>query len=367
MTFSQQDKHHMKTALDLSRRGLGNVWPNPAVGCVIVNTDGQVISRGWTQPSGRPHAEAVALAQAGRAAEGATAYVTLEPCSHYGKTPPCAKSLIDAKVSRVVIATSDPDPRVSGAGVKMLQEAGIQVDEGLFKEEADEINAGFFNRITKKRPYITLKVATTLDGYIASVTGHSKWITGPSARMRGHLLRSQNDAILVGAGTAIADDPSLNTRFVGAGDVDQPVRIVLDSKLGLKGQRPKLLEIANAESPVWLINSVEVEEQLSDFVSIVPTHAMKDGRIDVVSAAETIADQGITRLLIEGGGQVAASFLKAGLVDQIYWFRAPSIIGGDGLPAIASLKIEDLIDMPRFELWSTQQCGEDHLTILKNK
>ena len=205
MTVSQFDLAHMRAALALARRGLGNTWPNPAVGCVIVN-EGRVVGRGWTQRGGRPHAETEALARAGSAATGATAYVTLEPCSHHGKTPPCAEALIGARIARVVAAVEDPDPRVSGAGIARLRDAGVEVETGLCAEEAAELNAGFFCRVTHGRPLVTLKLATSLDGRIATANGESRWITGPAARERAHLLRATHDAVLVGTGTAFADD-----------------------------------------------------------------------------------------------------------------------------------------------------------------
>ncbi len=205
---SFDDKEHMLHALSLARRGLGNTWPNPAVGCVLVR-DGHVVGRGWTQPGGRPHAETQALAQAGRAARGAMAYVTLEPCSHYGKTPPCAQSLIDAGVCRVVAALHDPDERVSGRGFRMLEEAGITVSVGVCAQEAERLNAGYFLRQRVGRPWVTLKTATGLDGKIAMKSGESQWITGPSARHRVHRLRAEYDAVAVGIGTVLADNPTL--------------------------------------------------------------------------------------------------------------------------------------------------------------
>lgn len=347
MSFSTQDKAHMQTALNLARRGLGNVWPNPSVGCVLVNDSGNIVGRGNTNIGGRPHAEAEALSQAGDAARGTTAYVTLEPCSHHGKTPPCAVALIEAGIKRVIIATTDPDPRVSGKGISMLKEKGVCVEEGLCKSEADQINAGFFSRITQNRPYVSLKVATTLDGYIASATGKSKWITGSAARHKGHLLRSQNDAILVGSGTAFSDDPLLDCRIEGATARDQPVRVVLDSKKRLS-RDSRLFKSATGDTPVWILNHQETRSD-DDTVGLefVKVSVNETGLI-VKDILKVLADRGITRLLIEGGGKVASSFLKYNLVDEIHWFRAPSIMGGDGLPSISSLSISELVDMPRF-------------------
>jgi diaminohydroxyphosphoribosylaminopyrimidine deaminase/5-amino-6-(5-phosphoribosylamino)uracil reductase len=221
----------MRAALALARRGLGRVAPNPAVGCVLVK-DGRVVGRGWTQAGGRPHAETEALARAGEAARGATAYVTLEPCSHHGKTPPCAESLIAAGISRSVVALEDPDPRVSGSGLTLLREAGIAVDTGLLAEAAAEVNAGYLMRTRTGRPLVTLKLATTLDGRIATRAGESRWITGPLARARAHLLRAESDAVLVGSGTAVTDNPRLDVRLPGL-EGRSPLRVLLDGRLRL--------------------------------------------------------------------------------------------------------------------------------------
>ncbi|MEM9585629.1 MAG: bifunctional diaminohydroxyphosphoribosylaminopyrimidine deaminase/5-amino-6-(5-phosphoribosylamino)uracil reductase RibD, partial [Pseudomonadota bacterium] len=224
------DARFMALALSLGRRGLGRTWPNPAVGCVIVK-GGRILGRGWTQPGGRPHAETEALAQAGSSARGADVYVSLEPCAHHGKTPPCAQALIDAGVVRVVIATQDPDPRVSGQGSEMLRAAGIGVDIGVMEDEALADNAGFFSRIELDRPFVTLKLASSFDGRIATATGESQWITGADTRRYVHGLRARHDAIMVGGGTARKDDPSLTVR--GLGTAWQPARIVVSRRLDL--------------------------------------------------------------------------------------------------------------------------------------
>src|SRR5579872_6272521 len=249
MANMQLDLAHMRASLGLARRGLGNTWPNPAVGCVLVR-EGRVVGRGWTQAGGRPHAEAEALARAGRAARGATAYVTLEPCSHHGKTPPCAEALIAAGIARVVAAIEDPDPRVSGRGIARLKEAGITVETGPCADEAVELNAGFLCRVKHGRPLVTLKLATSLDGRIATASGESRWITGAAARERAHLLRATQDAVLVGTGTALADDPQLTCRLPGLED-RSPVRVVIDRNLRL----PATLRLFSEARPVptWLV------------------------------------------------------------------------------------------------------------------
>src|SRR5262245_58482979 len=246
-----EDLGHMRAALALAARGLGRTWPNPAVGCVLVR-GGHVVGRGWTQPGGRPHAETEALARAGEAARGATAYVSLEPCAHTGKTPPCADALIAAGIGRVVAAVQDPDPRVSGRGLARLRDAGLAVVTGMCAAEAAELNAGFFTRIKQGRPLVSLKLATSLDGRTATRSGDSRWITGDAARRRAHALRATHDAILVGTGTALADDPELTCRLPGLGD-RSPVRVVLDRQLRLP-DAAKLLATAH-EVPTWVIRA----------------------------------------------------------------------------------------------------------------
>src|SRR5215218_7029847 len=253
--MADDDLNHMRAALALARRGVGSTWPNPSVGCVIVRDGpggGQVVGRGWTQPGGRPHAEAEALARAGEAARGATAYVTLEPCSHWGRTPPCCDALIAAGVARVVVATGDPDPRVDGRGLRQLREAGIAVEQGLLETEARAVIAGFVRRITRGLPLVTLKLATSLDGRIATATGESRWITGDAARRAAHGLRASHDAVLVGSGTVLADDPDLTCRNPGMARV--PIaRVVADTRLRTPlGSR--LVRTAR-EAPTWIITS----------------------------------------------------------------------------------------------------------------
>ncbi|MEO0719915.1 MAG: bifunctional diaminohydroxyphosphoribosylaminopyrimidine deaminase/5-amino-6-(5-phosphoribosylamino)uracil reductase RibD, partial [Pseudomonadota bacterium] len=243
----------MRAALDLARRGLGRTWPNPAVGCVIVK-DGELVSRGWTQPGGRPHAEVEALARAGSSAQGATVYVTLEPCAHHGVTPPCSEALVSAGVARVVTAFEDPDPRVAGRGHDLLRAAGIEVTTGLMETEARNVNAGYLMRRDKGRPFLTLKLASTLDGRIATSAGESKWITGEESRRRVHLLRASHDAILVGAGTARADDPGLDVRLPGL-EMRSPVRIVADSRLSLPMESQ--LAQSTPQRPLWMLHGSE--------------------------------------------------------------------------------------------------------------
>ncbi len=351
----------MRAALVLARRGLGRVWPNPAVGCVLVDGDANIIGRGWTQPGGRPHAETEALKRAGDRAKGATAYVTLEPCNHHAKTPPCAPALIEAGVTRAVIATTDPDPRVAGQGLERLKAGGIEVMQGVCREEAEHLNAGFFLRITEDRPLFTLKCATTLDGRIATHTGDSQWITGVPARTFAHRLRAEHDAIMIGSGTALADDPSLTCRLPGM-EERSPVRIVADSHLRLP-LTANLVKTA-ATVPTWLItlptHDPERRRAFEDAgVVLIEVDANAAGRPDLERAAYALAGRGLTRVLVEGGGHLAAGLLNTGLVDQVAWFRSPMLIGGNGIPAVAAFGVDKLDHAPAFLRMGLDEAGPD--------
>ncbi len=352
---------YLGLALALAARGLGNVWPNPAVGCAVVG-HGRIVGRGWTQPGGRPHAESVALKQAGVLAKGATAYVSLEPCAHHGQTPPCAEALIAAGIARVVIAAPDPDPRVDGRGAEMLDAAGIAVDWAgpAIAGQAAALNAGFLSRINRNRPLVTLKLASTLDGRIATAQGESQWITGAAARARGHLLRAEHDAILVGIGTALADDPELTCRLPGMA-ARSPVRVVLDSRLRLL--HDSRLVRGAGDHPLWLLTGAggDAASLQARGCEIISTQLAGNGRIDLAAALESLAGRGITRLLVEGGSAVATAFLAAGLVDNLAWFRAPSLIGGDGLPVFGALGLAVLEQMPRFQRQGIENLGDDVL------
>lgn len=355
MQKQKSDARFMALALSLGRRGMGRVWPNPAVGCVIVR-DGVIVGRGRTADGGRPHAETEALCQAGDKARGATAYVSLEPCSHHGKTPPCANALIDAGIAEVVVATGDPNPQVSGAGIAMLEAAGIAVRMGILKEQADADHAGFFLKQTRGRPYITLKLATTLDGHIATTTGDSQWITGPQARRLVHAMRARHDAVMVGAGTVRADDPMLDVRDMGA--ERQPVRVVISSDLNLP-TNGKLARTAK-DQPVWLCHSPAADAR--DWKAL-GAHSIlakaKGSNVDLSDAMGQLAGAGLTRIFCEGGGQLAASLMKAGLVDELVLFNGPKVIGGDGMSALGTLGVTVLENAPRFELLEHRAIGGD--------
>lgn len=351
------DIRHMRHALGLAQRGLGRTAPNPSVGCVIV-ADGRIVGRGWTQPGGRPHAETQALAEAGLAAKGATAYVTLEPCAHYGKTPPCALALMDAKIARVVVAVTDPDPRVCGKGIAMLRAARIAVTEGVCQKEAFALNQGFFLTKTSSRPLVTLKLATSLDGKIASAGGESQWITGAEARRYGHMLRARHDAILVGIGTALADDPALTCRVAGLED-RSPMRVVLDSDLRLPAWS-KLVKTAR-QQPTLVFTVQDDHKWSEDGVVVVKVARDARGRPDCTAVVTELAQRGITRLLIEGGAGVAASFLDRDLVDRLELFTAPTLLGGGGVSAVDALGALSLSEVPRFNRISRRYIGADLL------
>ena len=352
----------MRAALTLARRGLGEVWPNPAVGCVIVK-DGNVVGRGWTQFGGRPHAETEALRRAGNAATGACVYVTLEPCNHLGKTPPCAQALLDSGVDRVVTAMEDPDPRTAGGGHMRLQSGGIEVVTGVLADEAAALNAGFLLRVTTGRPMATLKIATTLDGKIAAQGGESRWITGVEARTRGHLLRATHDAIMVGVGTAIADAPALTCRIPGI-ENRSPLRVVVDSQLRLP--LDSSLVATAGETPTWILTAAEGDaSQLEgQGVEIVRVKAGADGRVDLVAGLDALGARGITRLLIEGGGALAASCVRAALIEEIYWFRSGGLMGADGIDAVAALGIGEPNEMALFERLDLLPVGDDVMETL---
>ncbi|MCV2877559.1 bifunctional diaminohydroxyphosphoribosylaminopyrimidine deaminase/5-amino-6-(5-phosphoribosylamino)uracil reductase RibD [Sedimentimonas flavescens] len=357
--MNEADARFMRLALSLAARGLGNVWPNPAVGCVIVS-QGRIVGRGWTQPGGRPHAERRALDQAGAAARGATAYVTLEPCAHHGKTPPCAEGLVAAGVARVVSAMTDPDPRVAGRGHAMLRAAGVLVDEGLLEDEARDLQAGFLSRIERGRPWVALKLASSFDGRIALASGESQWITGPEARARVHALRAQFDAVLVGGGTARADDPLLTVR--GFRPPRQPVRVVASARLDLpRGRLAGSLD----QAPLWLAHGAEAPREARRFwqdlgAELIELPCGAEG-LEAPPLMQALGARGLTRVFCEGGGQFAASLMRAGVVDELIGFTAGVGLGADARPALGGLGLERLADAPRFDLVEVTRIGGDVL------
>ena len=359
MTEDQLNRF-MAMALSLGRRGQGNTWPNPAVGCVIVKA-GRVVGRGWTQPGGRPHAEVMALRQAGDAAIGADVFVTLEPCAHHGKTPPCCDALIEARVGRVHIATTDPDPRTAGQGIARLKDASVEVVLGRMEAEADADNAGFFNRIVEGRPLVTLKLASSFDGRIATGTGESQWITGPTARRAVHAMRMRHDAVMVGGGTARVDDPSLTVRDLGA--VQQPTRVVISRRLDL----PLMGALARTaqEIPVLLCHGSDADKTLkqtwSDLGATLIECKVTGSQLDPRDILTQLGTHGLTRVFCEGGSTLAASLIEAQLVDHLVGFTAGVTIGAEGLPNIGALGIGKLREAARFELRDVRQVGGDVL------
>jgi diaminohydroxyphosphoribosylaminopyrimidine deaminase/5-amino-6-(5-phosphoribosylamino)uracil reductase len=359
------DERFMRLALTLGRRGLGRTWPNPAVGAVVVR-DGVIVGRGWTQPGGRPHAEPEALARAGEAARGATLYVTLEPCSHFGKSPPCVDAVIASGIARVVSAIEDPNPEVAGQGHARLRAAGITVDVGLGAAEAARDHAGHFRRIRDKRPHVILKLAVSADDKIGAAGHKPVAITGEAARARVHLLRAQCDAILVGINTVLADDPLLNCRLPGM-EVRSPVRLVLDRALRIPGTS-RLVHSAR-ETPLWVITS-----DLSDAPA-----AMKLGAagaqvirvaatanphgLDLPAVLRALSEKGITRLMVEGGARVALSFVAADLIDEVWLLRGPDMVGADGVPALDALPLSSITQSPGFRVRASEDVGKDTLTI----
>lgn len=356
--MSETDKRYMALALALGQRGQGTCWPNPSVGCVIVQ-DGRIVGRGWTQPGGRPHAETEALQQAGSRARGATAYVSLEPCAHHGQTPPCAQALIDAGVARVVSAIEDSDPRVAGQGFAMLCDAGIDVTTGVLADQAARDHAGFFLKTEQGRPFVTLKLASSFDGRIATESGHSQWITGPASRRAVHAMRATHDAVMVGAGTARVDDPSLTVRDLGI--ERQPVRVVVSRHLDI----PLMGQLARTASkiPVWLCHGPSPDAERAKAweglgAKLIPC-ALRDHHIDAADLLQQLGQAGLTRVFCEGGSSLAASLLVDELVDELIGFSAGLAIGAEGLPAIGALGMDRLDEAPRFELLETRIIGQD--------
>jgi diaminohydroxyphosphoribosylaminopyrimidine deaminase/5-amino-6-(5-phosphoribosylamino)uracil reductase len=358
-----EDARFMALAFALGRRGLGRTWPNPAVGAVIVRNDGAgpvIVGRGWTQPSGRPHAETEALQRAGEAARGATLYVTLEPCSHHGKTPPCADAIVAAGVARVVSAMVDPNPEVSGAGHWRLAEAGVLVEVGVGAEEAARAHAGHIRRVRDGRPHVMLKLAVSADGKAGLAGRRPAAITGEPARARVHDLRAISDAVVTGIGTALADDPLLTCRLPGMAK-RSPVRIVLDSTLRLPPE--SRLAATARETPLWIVASEaapnERAEALQQRGAEVLSVASSGGELDLASMLRNLAERGITRLMVEAGPILAAAFVAADLVDEAILLRAPASIGTDGIDALEGRPLEALTRSDRLVLTGSETVGVD--------
>ena len=364
-TTSDLDTRMMAIALAMAARGLGRTAPNPSVGAVIVDEgSGEVISRGWTQPGGRPHAETEAIARAGARARGATLYVTLEPCSHFGKTPPCAEGVIAAGLKRTVVAILDPDPRVSGRGMRMLRAAGLEVKRGVLAEAAHWITHGHILRVTQRRPHIQIKMARGADGTVPrGEAGRPVWVTGPEARAHGHLLRAKADAILVGGGTVRDDDPELICRLPGMAD-RSPVRVIVASKQ-LPPQSSKLVTTAR-QTPVWIaVPSSTDAAALAPYIEagckILPVASM-DGRPWLPAVCEALVAEGITRLLVEGGPTLWRAFASAGFVDEVLCYRA---LRGDVTSGMSGARsdLQALSPAHTFDLVECRNVGADGLYV----
>jgi diaminohydroxyphosphoribosylaminopyrimidine deaminase/5-amino-6-(5-phosphoribosylamino)uracil reductase len=364
LASQEADRRFMQLALTLGRRGLGRTWPNPAVGAVVVKDD-VIVGRGWTQPGGRPHAEPEALRRAGDAARGATLYVTLEPCSHFGRSPPCADAVIAAGIARVVAAIEDPNPLVAGQGHAKLRAAGIAVDVGLCAAEAARDHAGHFRRVRDRRPHVILKLAVSSDDKIAA-SGHKPVaITGEAAKSCVHLLRAQCDAILVGIGTVLADDPLLTCRLPGMA-ARSPVRAVLDRGLRIPGD--SRLVYSARETPLWLLASELAEAAAATKLGAAGAQVIRIAPedtpgLDLNAVLHALSERGVTRLLVEGGSRVASSFVAAGLADEIWLLRGPDPIGADGIAALDALPLTSITQSPAFHIRASETLGKDTLTV----
>jgi diaminohydroxyphosphoribosylaminopyrimidine deaminase/5-amino-6-(5-phosphoribosylamino)uracil reductase len=360
------DERLMAAANSIGRRNLGQTFPNPAVGALIVRFDSGepvVVARGWTAAGGRPHAETEAIRLAGEAARGATTYVTLEPCAHYGRTPPCANAIVNAGIARAVVAVEDPNPEVKHRGVAMLREAGIEVVLGVGAREALITHAGHFRRMIDGRPHIILKIAVSADGKTGHAGRRPAEISCPESRAEAHMLRATSDAVLVGSGTVLADDPMLNCRLPGMAS-RSPIRVVLDGGLRLP-IGSKLVRTAR-EIPVWVLTAEDASRDAAQALSAAGVEIMRvaarDGRIDLAAAMQTLGGRGITRLLVEGGPILCARLLQSDFVDEVVVVRSPRALGTDAIDAIEGMLLSALTASPRLRLIAQRMAGADELT-----
>ena len=361
------DRRWMRVALAEARRAEGRTAPNPPVGCAIVSAGGQLLASGHTAVGGRPHAETEALEMAGEAAQGATAYVTLEPCSHTGQTGPCSDALVAAGIARVVIAMRDPDPRVNGRGIEALAEKGVALQIGVEAEAARRVMAGFLMRTSKVRPLVTLKTATSLDGMIALEDGAKRWITGPLMRRAVHLLRSRSEGLLSAVGTVLADDPQFTCRLAGL-HRDSPHRFILDASL----RTPPSARLFEAAGDVGLTffcredcdpqKAVALRAAGAEIMSV---DVGDDGKLSLSSVMRKIAEAGIGSLMVEAGGKLAASLLRDGLVDRILWTSSQHLIGSNGIPAISALATGDIDEIPAFSVIAEGGFDSDRFILLE--
>lgn len=355
----QTDQQYMQLALDLAKSAKGNTNPNPLVGAVLVK-NGVIVGTGLHRKAGEPHAEVHAFHMAGEHAKGATLYVTLEPCSHFGKTPPCANLVKESGVTRVVVAMEDPNPSVAGRGIQLLREAGIDVEVGVLEAEANRLNERFIHNMLLHRPYIVSKFAMTLDGKIATASGHSQWITAPAARRDVHELRHEMDAILVGVGTVLKDNPQLTTRLDDR-VVKHPVRIILDSKL----QTPLFSHVANTEiAQTIIVTSMDAEDVKAraleaQGVKILRVAQLETG-LELEGVLHALYSEGITDILVEGGGAVNASFLRAGLIDKYLVYIAPKVLGGEhSITPFRGTDVETMDAALQLDFANVEKIGDD--------
>lgn len=373
MTHSpEDDRRFMLAAVAIARRGLGHVWPNPSVGAIIVSADDDgapvIVGRGVTSRPGGAHAEVNALRQAGERARGGTCYVTLEPCSHFGRTPPCANALVEAGVRRVVIGLLDPNPRVAGRGVAILEEAGVEVVVGVAHKECESLHHGFIQRITEQRPHVFLKLAVSRDGFIGRSGAGQIKISNPLSMRHVHGFRASHDAILVGIGTALADDPMLTCRLPGMAD-RSPVRVVLDSQARLP-LTSGLVKTAS-DVPVWVIagNTADPDrvKALAEAGVLIIRVPLEDGRISPAVALKALGARGITRLMVEGGSRIASAFLLSGRVDDLCVVTGDIEIGEGGIPPLHGLNLEDVLTDPRYERIERGRSGSDQYLYLRKR
>jgi len=377
MSLTAEDAHFMARALRLAQRGLYSTRPNPAVGCVLVYS-GRIVGEGWHKKAGGPHAEVLALRQAGAQAQGATAYVTLEPCSHWGRTPPCAQSLVDAGVARVVVAMVDPNPQVQGQGIAWLRRHGIQVDIGLMADEARQLNAGFVKAMTEGLPYVRLKLATSLDGKVAAADGSSQWISAEAARYQGHLLRARSGAVVTGIGTVLADDPLLNVRLpeekCEALGLDEalchPLRVVLDSRLSMPQtasmlQLPGTTLIATSEQALTE-NKATVNALRTLGAEVVAFSQQKGEPIDLRSLLHHLTTEYAVRdVLLEAGPRLSGAAMAYDVVDEVHWFQADCVLGDEGLDVLHLPAVRTLSDKLCWQRIQQRRVGQDSWHILQ--
>ncbi len=364
-----RDTALMARAIQLAWRGRYSTHPNPRVGCVIAK-DGKILGEGWHERAGEAHAEVRAISQAGPEARGATAYVTLEPCSHFGRTPPCSRALIDAGVAHIFAATKDPNPAVSGRGLQQLRDAGVRVTEGLLAESAAKLNPGFMKRMNTGRPYVRVKVAASLDGRTAMASGESQWITGPDSRSDVQRLRAMSDAILTGVGTVLVDDPSLTVRRGEMGDIGlateparQPLRVIADRDVRTPAGA-KILQGGNVQifCSSEALSTAPAQDLAALGVGITGVGWQSDG-VDLSQLLDALGDIGINELLVEAGPRLAGAFVSGRLVDELWLYQAPLFLGSEGRPTVA-LPLEKMADKVQWTVTDRRQIGDDQRWIL---